>query len=186
MAKRKGITPSLRWSVFSRDGFACRYCGAQAGQEGVELVVDHVVSVAEGGDNRVDNLVTTCRGCNGGKGARSLKDAPTSGEIVARIHERTATLQQQAAALSASIEARRSLEQLAVNLKCEAYDLDEVELATGETAHIAKLCQAYGADQVLEWYQIAASKRVPQHRAIKYVYGIVRNVRKEEEGDLDA
>lgn len=184
MAKRKEISSSLRWSVFARDGFTCRYCGAQAGQDDVELVVDHVVSVAEGGDNRIDNLATSCRKCNGGKGARSLKAAPTSAEVVARIHERAATLQQQAAALSASIESQRQLEQMAVNLKCEAYGVESVNMEKGEVAHIIRLCQAYGPDSVLEWYQIAASRRITEWRAIKYVYGIIR--KRRESGDLNA
>jgi hypothetical protein len=180
MAKRQAISASLRWSVYARDSFTCRYCGAQAGQEGVELIIDHVVSVAEGGDNRIDNLVTSCRNCNGGKGPRSLMAAPTSEAVVARIHERASTLQQQAAALSASIEAQRQLEQMAVNLKCEAYGVDSISLEKGEVAHIIKLCQVYGADQVLAWYQIAAAKVRPR-AAIKYVYGIVRRVREQEE-----
>jgi hypothetical protein len=175
--KRKSITPSLRWSVFSRDGFMCRYCGAQAGQDGVELVCDHVISVIEGGDNRFDNLVTACNKCNGGKGARSLREAPTNKEVVARIHDRAATLQQQAAAMSAAIQAQKSVEQMAVNIKCDAYDTDTADFQRGEQQHIIKLCQAYGADQVLQWYKAAASRGVPEYRAIKYVYGIVRKVR---------
>lgn len=179
MAERKGISASLRWSVFSRDGFSCRYCGAQAGQEGVELVCDHVLSVAEGGDNRFDNLVTACNKCNGGKGARSLKAAPTTEQVVARIHERTATLEQQAAAISAAIQAQKNLEQMAGNLKCEAYGKDKVRLVRDEHAHILRLCNTYGADQVLEWYRRAKANRVPPRRAIKYVYGIVRNLQDE-------
>lgn len=158
MAKRESIKPSLRWSVFSRDGFACRYCGAHAGQDGVELVIDHLLSVVEGGDNRFDNLITACSKCNGGKGGRSLKEAPTSAQVVDRIHER--------------------LEQLAVNLKCQAYRRKKrVTLAIAEAAHIDKLSKAYGPDQVLEWYSIAARKKVRPRNAIKYVWGIVRKLR---------
>lgn len=179
-AKRKGLSPSLRWTVFSRDGFTCRYCGAQAGQEGIELVVDHVVSVAEGGDDRIDNLATACRGCNSGKGAKSLMDAPTSAEVVARIHDRTSTLQQQASAMSASIDAQQQIAQLAVNLKCQAYGIKKTRMLNGEAAHISKLCKVYGADLVLEWYRIAADQEVPPERAIKYVYGIVRKLKDTE------
>lgn len=177
---RKGLSASLRWTIFARDAFTCRYCGAQAGQDGVELAVDHVVSVADGGDNRVDNLVTACKRCNGGKSARSLKDAPTSAEVVARIHERASTLHQQAAAMSAAIKAKADLEQMAVNLKCDAYDCESVSFCHGEQGHIIRLCGVYGADQVAEWYSLAASRRVPERRAIKYVYGIVRNLKKTE------
>lgn len=177
---RKGISASLRWSIFARDAFTCRYCGAQAGQDGVELAVDHVISVADGGDNRVDNLVTSCRRCNGGKSARSLKDAPTSVDVVSRIHERTSTLQQQAAAMSAAIRAQAELEQMAVNLKCDAYEQESVSFCIGEQGHIVKLCRVYGSDQVMEWYRLAATARVPERRAIKYVYGIIRNLNNHE------
>jgi hypothetical protein len=173
--KRKGISASTRWTVYARDGFCCRYCGAQAGQEGVELAIDHAVSLAEGGDERIDNLVTSCRSCNAGKGARSLKDAPTSAEIIARIHKHTANLNQQAIAISQAIEAQKSVDQMAVNLKCNAYNVHTIQMAIGEKSHITKLCQAYGPDQVLEWYRLARFKNVPEARAIKYVYGIVRH-----------
>jgi 5-methylcytosine-specific restriction endonuclease McrA len=53
---RKNISASLRWQVFARDGFRCRYCGTQAGEPGVTLHADHVVSVADGGTNAFDNL----------------------------------------------------------------------------------------------------------------------------------
>ncbi len=174
---RKAISASVRWSVFARDSFACRYCGSQAGQEGVELAIDHVISVADGGDNRIDNLVTACKKCNGGKSARSLKNAPTSAEVVSRIHERTSTLHQQAAAMAASIKANADLEQMAINLKCTAYDQDTCKFERGESGHIIRLCQVYGADQVSEWYRAAYSHNVPERRAIKYVYGIVRRLK---------
>lgn len=47
MAKRKSLSDSIRWAVFARDGFCCRYCGKQAGEDGVTLAVDHIVSVAD-------------------------------------------------------------------------------------------------------------------------------------------
>lgn len=73
---RSGITPSVRWKVFARDGFRCRYCGA-AGGEAV-LVVDHVFPVARGGRDSLDNLVTACETCNQGK---SDSTGPTLPEI---------------------------------------------------------------------------------------------------------
>jgi hypothetical protein len=39
----------------------------------------------------------------------------------------------------------------------------------------------FGADKILEWYQIAAAHRVPQHLAIRYVCGIARRTREREE-----
>lgn len=182
MAKRKGITPSLRWSVFARDGFTCRYCGAQAGQDGVELHADHVLSVIEGGENTFDNLVTACSKCNGGKGARSLKGAPTSTEVIKRINQRTSDLQQQAQAIAVSIEAKKQAEQAAVNLKCSAYEVESTRMEQGECTLITGWCREFGADAVVDWYQTAHRRDVRERNAVKYVCGIVRNIRKEAEG----
>lgn len=62
--KRKSLLPKIRYAVLHRDGFRCVTCGA--GKEGV-LEVDHVVSVANGGKNNLENLQTLCRECNVGK-----------------------------------------------------------------------------------------------------------------------
>jgi hypothetical protein len=179
--KRKGISPSLRWSVFSRDGFTCRYCGRQAGQEGVELAVDHVVSVLDGGTEAFDNLVTACKCCNGGKGARSLQNAPTSKEVIERIKHREQTLLAQAQAIAAAIEAEKDAKQTAVNLKCQAYGEKSVRMAQNEDHRILTLCREFGPDRVIEWYQIACRNGVRDYDAIRYVSGIVKNIREREE-----
>lgn len=69
---RKSITSPMRWAILYRDQFRCRYCGAQAGDEGVKLVVDHAKSVSDGGGTTLDNLVTACQQCNSSKGAMSV------------------------------------------------------------------------------------------------------------------
>lgn len=71
--KRKSISKALRFQVFSRDGFSCRYCGARR-DDGAELHVDHVKPVSLGGSNDLGNLVTACQPCNIGKGAVSLTE----------------------------------------------------------------------------------------------------------------
>lgn len=59
------ITPSLRFRVFTRDNFACVYCGRKAPD--VQLAVDHLVPRAAGGTDHSSNLVTACFECNAGK-----------------------------------------------------------------------------------------------------------------------
>lgn len=69
MAKnRRPISLSLRFSVYDRDGHTCQYCGRKPPE--VALQLDHVYPVALGGRNNIDNLLTACRDCNVGKGAR--------------------------------------------------------------------------------------------------------------------
>lgn len=75
-APRSGITPSVRWKVFARDGFRCRYCGAAGGT--AVLVVDHIHPVSRGGRDNLDNLITACETCNQGKADSTT---PTFGEL---------------------------------------------------------------------------------------------------------
>src|SRR4051812_15410387 len=63
--RRRSTGKRLRFEVFKRDYFTCRYCGAQPPD--VVLVVDHVIPVALGGPSTLDNLITACEPCNQGK-----------------------------------------------------------------------------------------------------------------------
>jgi HNH endonuclease len=69
-ARRSGPSPKLRWQALARDSFTCQYCGRKPPE--VALTVDHKVSVKDGGTDELDNLVTACEECNGGKGPSSL------------------------------------------------------------------------------------------------------------------
>ena len=60
----------LRFLILERDHFTCRYCGRKAPD--VALAVDHVRSLADGGADTEDNLVTACVECNSGKSGRSV------------------------------------------------------------------------------------------------------------------
>ena len=59
---RQPIPRKLRHEVFKRDGYRCRECGAS--KEETSLEIDHIVPVAKGGTNDIDNLQTLCRECN--------------------------------------------------------------------------------------------------------------------------
>lgn len=72
------VSRRLRFEVLRRDGYACRYCGATAPD--VKLTVDHVNPSALGGEDRPENLVTACAGCNGGKSS-----VPPDAGIVANV-----------------------------------------------------------------------------------------------------
>lgn len=69
-AKRKPLSPSLRFAVLRRDSFTCRYCGRKP--PFVELEVDHVTPYAIVREHKLDNLAASCSECNRGKGARPL------------------------------------------------------------------------------------------------------------------
>lgn len=66
------VPKQMRFEVFKRDKFKCQYCGAEA--PNVLLHADHIKPAADGGETSLLNLVTSCVGCNLGKGARPLTD----------------------------------------------------------------------------------------------------------------
>ena len=102
MTKRKSISKRVRFEVFKRDGFVCHYCGTHP--PGVILHVDHITAVANGGENDMDNLVTSCESCNLGKGARPLTVVPQSLAEKAKL---VAEREEQLAGYQAILEARR-------------------------------------------------------------------------------
>jgi len=52
-------------TLIKRDGEFCQRCGTTE-----NLTVDHVVALANGGSNELDNLQLLCNRCNVAKGAR--------------------------------------------------------------------------------------------------------------------
>jgi len=75
-SKRKQISKKTRFEVFKRDSFLCQYCGNHPPL--VTLEVDHINPIANGGDNSIDNLVTSCFDCNRGKSDNLLSSVPKS------------------------------------------------------------------------------------------------------------
>lgn len=68
---RKGsLPPKVRFAVFDRDNWRCVYCGKTSAE--ATLHVDHKTSVANGGDDSMENLATACEECNLGKGAANV------------------------------------------------------------------------------------------------------------------
>jgi 5-methylcytosine-specific restriction endonuclease McrA len=61
--RREPIPRDIRRAVWDRDGGACVQCG-----EAFELQFDHVIPVALGGANTLDNLQVLCGPCNRAKG----------------------------------------------------------------------------------------------------------------------
>ena len=66
--ERGKVSNRMRFSIFERDGYRCRYCGRSGTSETLEI--DHIRPIAKGGKSTYDNLQTLCRQCNLNKGAR--------------------------------------------------------------------------------------------------------------------
>lgn len=70
------ISKKTRFEIFKRDGFKCQYCGCNP--PSVTLEVDHIIPVSKGGQDDIDNLVTSCFDCNRGKSNKELTTMPQS------------------------------------------------------------------------------------------------------------
>lgn len=106
MGKRKPLSKKIRFEVFKRDKFTCQYCGRSAPD--VVLEVDHIKPVAEGGDNDIINLVTSCFDCNRGKGKRKLSDD----SVVKKQHSQLKELQERKEQLDMMFEWKMGLKDI--------------------------------------------------------------------------
>ena len=66
------VSVRTRFEVFKRDRFTCSYCGQTPPD--VLLEVDHVLPLAAGGSDDIENLTTSCKDCNRGKAANLLSE----------------------------------------------------------------------------------------------------------------
>ncbi len=64
--ERAKVSNKMRFSIYARDGYRCRYCGKR--DNGNNLEIDHIKPIAKGGKSTYDNLQTLCRRCNKNKG----------------------------------------------------------------------------------------------------------------------
>lgn len=71
LRERGTVAVGLRFDVFMRDGFRCRYCGVSV-DDGAILHADHVIPESKGGATTLENLVTACIDCNLGKSDKDL------------------------------------------------------------------------------------------------------------------
>lgn len=65
-SSRGAVWEALRQAVLERDQGICHYC------QGIATTADHIIPKSKGGEDRMDNLVASCRPCNARKGAKLL------------------------------------------------------------------------------------------------------------------
>lgn len=66
--KRNPIESRLRHEVFKRDNYKCKECGKS--KDEITLHCDHIIPIAQGGTDELDNLQTLCQACNLAKSNR--------------------------------------------------------------------------------------------------------------------
>jgi 5-methylcytosine-specific restriction endonuclease McrA len=69
------------WDVYLRDSMTCVYCGLDGRTDfrvWQQLVIDHLIPSAQGGENVEENKVVACNRCNTLKQAQRLLTEETS------------------------------------------------------------------------------------------------------------
>ncbi len=66
---RVALQPT-RANILLRDDETCQYCG----KRGRDLTLDHIIPRSRGGQSTWENLVASCKSCNGKKGSHLLKE----------------------------------------------------------------------------------------------------------------
>ncbi len=156
-AQRKPISKALRFEVFKRDKFTCQYCGEHAPT--VVLQIDHIHPVAQGGDNNILNLITSCFSCNSGKRDKSLEDK----SVIEKQHKQLSLLQEKREQFELMLEWKKSLAQMEqdvvqmvadyINSKMVTRSLNENGLSS-----VAKWIKKFGVEPLLDAIDTSAAQ----------------------------
>lgn len=69
--KRRQLTKAQRREIYQKTNGHCAYCGCELEYE--RMAVDHVIPLAHGGADEMDNMLPSCRSCNHYKDTRTLE-----------------------------------------------------------------------------------------------------------------
>lgn len=183
--KRQAISKKIRFEVFKRDNFTCQYCGKMAPD--VVLEIDHINPIANGGDNNILNLITSCHDCNRGKGKRTLKDNQELKKQQQQLKE-LSKKKEQLEMMMKWKEELDSFDDMQVE-KIEAIN-DEYSFSKHGKETIKKYIKKYGFEEVYESMKIAIDKYYKQgdqktfEEAFNKVGGILHNRQAQKDNPM--
>ena len=177
---RVALSKRTRFEIFKRDGFTCQYCGAQPPE--VVLEVDHILPVANGGDNDPMNLVTSCFNCNRGKTDKQLeRTAPRPDADLEWLasQQELAELRRYQVAKS---ERETVLKEIASQLQDTWFYAFNSKYAPGEQK-LVKLMMQIPPEVIEKAIYIASDKKPGEYSEYQYRYmcGVCWNIVNEKE-----
>jgi len=89
--RRRSVSRRMQAQIRRRAGALCEYCHTAEEWQYVPFTVDHIVPLAQGGANSLDNLALACFHCNRRKSAHPHALEPESNEVVPLFHPRDHT-----------------------------------------------------------------------------------------------
>jgi len=174
--KRKPLSKRARFEVFKRDGFKCQYCGNHP--PAVVLEVDHIVPVALGGKDAIDNLLTACFDCNRGKAANPLTAIP---QTVSEKAEMLAEKMAQVKAFERLIKSQRRHEEKAIDEVEDAFRMYFQGFSFNDRFRqsVRIFLQNIPTHQVVDYMHLACTRIQRRDDSIKYFCGICWKTIKE-------
>lgn len=181
------LRPSVRFEVFKRDGFTCQYCGRKT--PAIVLEVDHIIPIAGGGTDDIENLVTACWDCNRGKGARDLDSrAP-----VPDLEERAGLIMEREAQIRVYNEAKQTERERKDRDFAEvwehwfdAWSKDELpRWHTPWESTLRAYIEQIGKHEVMDAMDIAQNRfRAIKSDAVRYFVGVLKRKVARQEGRI--
>lgn len=174
MTLRKSLSKRVRFEVFKRDEFTCRYCGRKPPE--VILNVDHIVPVVEGGGDEESNLATSCFDCNSGKSGVPLSQLP---QPVAEMRELMVEREEQERAYIDFVRSRRLrqdelIDEIGGILFGEGYTF-----RTAGATSCRRFLEKLPYDQIVYAAELAASRHA--RSPLKYFCAVCWNMIREGE-----
>ena len=80
---------NLKTKLADRANGCCEYCFCQSEFSPDPFVIDHIIPIAKGGSDDLENLAYSCQGCNNHKYISTEAIDPVSGTYVSLYHPRT-------------------------------------------------------------------------------------------------
>lgn len=150
------VSKKTRFEVFKRDKFTCQYCGNAAPD--VVLHADHIDPVANGGQDDLLNLITSCLDCNQGKSDRLLSDDSAMKKRKQQLDQ----LQERREQLEMMMEWHKSLldldEWTITELNDIFFKLTSYHLTDTALDPLKRWVKRFGVEEVIESMKIAASQ----------------------------
>lgn len=179
--RKASISTRIRFEVFKRDGFTCQYCGAKP--PAVVLHADHIVPLAEGGPDEMNNLVTACERCNLGKSSVPLSFMPVPlQEHIKKEHER----REQMDAMNEAIKSQRQNENDDVRnvsdhiVQLSGYDPAKVSVSVNMENAIRYWMKKLPIEKIKEAATITSAKmpgcRFEFSREVRYFCGVMKHM----------
>ena len=88
MSMRKYISVKIRRAVEERADYCCEYCRLSDSYSPSTFHLEHIISLARGGDDTLENLAYACSGCNEFKVAKITATDPATGQQIPLFHPR--------------------------------------------------------------------------------------------------